>query len=53
MLSLEPYADRREIPVFPHMLTAEAPIAGYTTTQAKSWISSTPINPSRTRRTSP
>ena len=30
MLSLEPYADRREIPVFPHMLTAEAPIAGYT-----------------------
>jgi len=30
MLSLEPYSDRREIPVFPHMITTLAPIAGYT-----------------------
>ena len=30
MLSLEPYADRSEIPVFPHMIASVAPLAGYT-----------------------
>lgn len=30
MLSLEPYKDRSEIPVFPHMITTIAPLAGYT-----------------------
>ena len=30
MLSLEPYKDRREIPVFPHMIVSVAPLAGFT-----------------------
>ncbi len=30
MLSLAPYNDRSEIPVFPHMITPLAPLAGYT-----------------------
>ena len=30
MLSLEPYSDRSEIPVFPHMITTLAPLAGFT-----------------------